>query len=227
MDKLKAQKYYGCQYLRFKKFLFDQVKITEYSSNLPTLLSLAIPAILPNKPIIFNPEPSTTNIASIFQTNTTPNIKDYNTNVFNPNYSVGNVGKGDVDLVNDLTNFVNNYIVWNNSQVNPNQQILTMEPNTLDALNQLVKKHYNISNSINFQVGISGQVVQILNKKYSYNLCIYFDRPVLYTYTDLLGNVTKSIVQQIIVPFTMNTVPTKPQPTPPTTTTLNTSKNKY
>lgn len=227
LDKLKAQKYYGCQYLRFKKFLFDQVKITEYSSNLPTLLSLAIAAILPNKPIIFNPEPSTTNIASIFQTNTTPNIKDYNTNVFNPNYSVGNVGKGDVDLVNDLTNFVNNYIVWNNSQVNPNQQILTMEPNTLDALNQLVKKHYNISNSINFQVGISGQVVQILNKKYSYNLCIYFDRPVLYTYTDSLGNLTKSIVQQIIVPFTMNTVPTKPQPTPPTTTTLNTSKNKY
>lgn len=227
LNKLKTQKYYGCQYLRFKKFLFDKVKINEYSSNLPGLLALALPAILPNKPIILGPEPSTTNIASIFQSNTTPSIKDYNTNVFNPNYNVSNVGKGDAELTTDLIDFVNNYLVWTNSQVNPNQQILTMENNWLTALNQLVKKHYSISDSLNIQVGISGQISQVLNNKYSYNLHIYFDKPVLYTYTNSLGNITKSIIQQISVPFTMDAAPTKPQPVPPTTTNLYKSKNKH
>lgn len=227
LNKLKVQKYYGCQYLRFKKFLFDKVKINEYSSNLPGLLAIALPAILPNKPIILGTEPSTTNIASIFQSNTTSSIKDYNTNVFNPSYSVNNNGKGDESLTTDLIDFANNYLVWTNSQVNPNQQILTMENNGLNALDELVKKHYTIASSVNFQVGVSGQVTQVLNNKYSYNLHIYFDKPVLYTYTDALGNVTKSIIQQITVPFTMNTAPTKPEPTPPTSTTLSSPKNKH
>lgn len=230
LNKLKTQKYYGSQYLTFKKFLFDSIDIQEllsFPSGLYNILINIISGLPKTKPIILNPEPSITNIASIFQSNSTSSIKDYNTNIFNPNYNVSNIGKGDAELTTDLVEFVNNYLVWTNSQINPNQQILTMENNWLAALNQLVKKHYSISNSLNIQVGISGQIIQVLNNKYSYNLHIYFDKPVLYTYTDSLGNITKSIIQEITVPFTMSVAPTKPQPVPPTTTNSNISKNKH
>ncbi|MDE5617756.1 MAG: hypothetical protein K2I36_02860 [Ureaplasma sp.] len=216
LNLLKTQKYYGCQYSTFKKFLLDQIDIKQYSSNLPSALKIAIsllPANKINKPIIINPEPSTTNISSIFQSNTTSSIKDYNTNVYNPNYNVERIGQGETELITDLTNFVNNYLVWTASTSNANQDILTMESGASIALNDLIKKYYNISNSVNFQAGISGQVTQLLNKTYTYNLYINFDRPVLYTYTDATGVVTKSITQQVTLSFTMSTAPTKPTTT--------------
>ncbi|MDE5651737.1 MAG: hypothetical protein K2H80_01620 [Ureaplasma sp.] len=226
LNLLKTQKYYGCQYSTFKKFLLDQIDIKQYSSNLPSALKIAIsllPANKINKPIIINPEPSTTNIASIFQSNTNSSIKDYNTNVYNPEYNVERIGQGDVELTTDLTNFVNSYLVWSNSTINANQQVLVMEDGASVALNDLIRKHYNIPSSVNFQVGISGQVTQLLNNTYKYNLYINFDRPVLYTYTDAAGVVTKSITQQISMSFTMSTPPTKP--TPPTTNTPDNAPN--